>query len=185
MASFRILPNFDSWRPCDMVETAQAWSFMLQRKDGPSAIVLTRQGLEQMPRTDKQVDDIARGGYILRDCEGTPDLILIGTGSEVALCFHAACELEKEGKKVRVVSMPSSDVFDRQSEEYKESVLPANVTARVAVEAGVSTCWYKYIGLKGKTVCIDHYGASAPASLLFKRYGFTVENVVATAKSLF
>ncbi|MDO5351734.1 MAG: transketolase [Succinatimonas sp.] len=185
MASFRILPNFDSWRPCDMVETAQAWSFMLKRKDGPSAIVLTRQGLEQMPRTDKQVDDIARGGYILRDCEGTPDLILIGTGSEVALCFHAACELEKEGKKVRVVSMPSSDVFDRQSEEYKESVLPANVTARVAVEAGVSTCWYKYIGLKGKTVCIDHYGASAPASLLFKRYGFTVENVVATAKSLF
>ncbi len=185
MASFRILPNFDAWRPCDMIETAAAWKYMLERKDGPSAIVLTRQGLEQMPRDDAQVDAIARGGYVLRDCEGTPDLILIGTGSEVALCFHAAEELEKEGKKVRVVSMPSTDVFDRQNAEYKQSVLPCEVTARVAVEAGMSTCWYKYIGLEGKTVCIDHYGASAPAGLLFKRYGFTVENVVATAKSFF
>ncbi len=184
-ASFRILPNFDGWRPCDMVETAAAWTYMISRKDGPSAIILTRQGLEQMPRSCEQVDNISKGGYVLRDCDGTPDLILIGTGSEVALCFHAAEELEKEGKKVRVVSMPSTDVFDRQDESYKESVLPSGVTARVAVEAGMSTTWYKYIGLKGKTVCLDHYGASAPAGELFKRYGFTVDNVVATAKSLF
>ncbi len=183
-ASLRILPNFDEWRPCDLVETAAAWTYMIERKDGPSAVVLTRQGLEQMPRTDAQVDEIRKGGYILRDCAGDPELILIATGSEVALAFHAAEQLEKEGRKVRVVSMPSTDVFDRQSDEYREKVLPKSCRARVAVEAGMSTTWYKYVGLDGKVVGLDHYGASAPAGKLFEKFGFTVDNVVKVAKSV-
>ena len=185
VASLRILPNFDAWRPCDMVETAVAYTSMIERKDGPGAVVLTRQGLEQMSRSSEQVDNIARGGYVLRDCDGTPDLILIGTGSEVALCVHAAEQLSAQGKKVRVVSMPCTDVFDRQSQEYQNSVLPKECVKRVAVEAGISTTWYKYVGLEGKTVCIDHYGASGPAGKLFAKFGFTVENVVKTAQSLF
>ncbi|MBO5567271.1 MAG: transketolase [Succinivibrio sp.] len=183
-ASLRILPNFDEWRPCDLVETAAAWTYMIERKDGPSAVVLTRQGLEQMPRTDAQVDEIRKGGYILRDCAGDPELILIATGSEVALAFHAAEQLEKEDRKVRVVSMPSTDVFDRQSDEYREKVLPKSCRARVAVEAGMSTTWYKYVGLDGKVVGLDHYGASAPAGKLFEKFGFTVDNVVKVAKSV-
>lgn len=184
IASLRVLPNFDEWRPCDMVESGAAWANMIERQDGPSAIILSRQTLEQMPRTQEQVDNIAKGGYVLKDCDGTPDVILMATGSEVALAFHAAEELAKEGKKARVVSMPSTDVFDRQSEEYKESVLPKAVRARVAVEAAMSTTWFKYVGLDGTTVCLDHYGASAPAAQLFKKYGFTVENVVAAAKKV-
>lgn len=183
-ATLRLVPNLDTWRPCDQVETAVAWTNMVERKCGPSDIVLTRQNLEQMPRTAEQVELIAKGGYILKDCAGTPDLIYIATGSEVALAFHAAEELEKEGKKVRVVSMPCCEVFDRQSAEYKEQVLPAAVRNRVAIEAGTTTTWYKYVGLDGKVLGLDHYGASAPADLLFKRYGFTVENAVAFGKSL-
>ena len=181
IASLRVLPNFDQWRPCDMVETGAAWSYMIERLDGPSAIILSRQTLEQMPRSTEQVNNISKGAYVLKDCEGTPDVILMATGSEVALAFHAAEKLAEQGKKARVVSMPSTDVFDRQSEEYKESVLPKAVRARVAVEAAMSTTWFKYVGLDGATVCLDHYGASAPAGLLFKKYGFTVENVVETA----
>ena len=171
-ATLRLVPNLDTWRPCDQVETAVAWLNMVERKDGPSDIVLTRQGLEQMPRTAEQIAAISKGGYILKDCEGTPDLIYIATGSEVALAFHAAEELEKEGKKVRVVSA-----------EYKEQILPKAVRARVAIEAGTTTTWYKYVGLDGKVLGLDHYGASAPADLLFKRYGFTVENAVAVGKA--
>lgn len=182
-ASLRLVPNLDTWRPCDQVETAVAWLNMIERKEGPSDIVLTRQGLEQMPRTSEQIAAIAKGGYILKDCDGTPDLIYIATGSEVALAFHAAEELEKEGKKVRVVSMPCCEEFDRQSAEYKEQVLPSAVRARVAIEAGTTTTWYKYVGLDGKVLGLDHYGASAPADLLFKRYGFTVENAVAFGKA--
>ena len=182
-ATLRLVPNLDTWRPCDQVETAVAWLNMVERKDGPSDIVLTRQGLEQMPRTAEQIAAISKGGYILKDCEGTPDLIYIATGSEVALAFHAAEELEKEGKKVRVVSMPCCEVFDRQSAEYKEQILPKAVRARVAIEAGTTTTWYKYVGLDGKVLGLDHYGASAPADLLFKRYGFTVENAVAVGKA--
>lgn len=182
-ASLRLVPNLDTWRPCDQVESAVAWTKMIERKDGPSDIVLTRQNLEQMPRTAEQVADIAKGGYILKDCDGTPDLIYIATGSEVALAFHAAEELAKEGKKVRVVSMPCCEEFDRQCPEYKEKVLPAAVRARVAIEAGSTAGWYKYVGLDGKVLGLDHYGASAPADLLFKRYGFTVENAVAVGKS--
>ena len=183
-ATLRLVPNLDTWRPCDQVETAMAWTQMIERKDGPSDIVLTRQGLEQMPRTPEQIAAIAKGGYILKDCAGTPDLIYIATGSEVALAFHAAEELEKEGKKVRVVSMPCCEEFDRQSAEYKEQVLPAAVRARVAIEAGTTTTWYKYVGLDGKVLGLDHYGASAPADKLFERYGFTVANAVAVGKSL-
>ncbi len=183
-ASLHLIPDFDTWRPCDQIETAAAWVAAVERKDGPTALVLTRQGLEQMPRTKEQVEGISRGGYVLKDCDGAPDLILIGTGSEVALCVHAAEKLSAEGRKVRVVSMPCSDVFDRQDKGYRDSVLPSSCRARVAVEAGRSSLWYKYIGLDGKTVCMDQFGASAPAGKLFERYGFTVDNVVATAKSL-
>lgn len=184
ISTLRLIPNFDEWRPCDMVETGVAWSYMIERQDGPSAVILSRQTLEQMNRTQEQVENIAKGGYVLKDCAGTPDLILIGTGSEVALAYHAAEQLEAQGKKVRVVSMPSTDVFDRQSDEYKESVLPKAVRARLAIEAGCSHTWFKYVGLDGDTLCLDHYGASAPASLLFKEYGFTVENVVNKALNL-
>ena len=183
-ASLHLIPNFDAWRPCDLIETAAAWVHAIERKDGPSAMILTRQTLEQMPRTDKQVDDIQKGGYVLRDCEGTPDLIFVSSGSEVALCVHAAEELEKQGKKIRVVSMPCAPVFDRQSKEYRDSVLPPAVRARVAVEAGRSTTWYKYVGLDGAFVCMDSFGASGPAGKLFEHFGFTVENVVKTAGAL-
>lgn len=184
ISTLRLIPNFDEWRPCDMVETGVAWTYMIERQDGPSAVILSRQTLEQMNRTQEQVENISKGGYVLKDCAGTPDLILIGTGSEVALAYHAAEQLEAQGKKVRVVSMPSTDVFDRQSDEYKESVLPKAVRARLAIEAGCSHTWFKYVGLDGDTLCLDHYGASAPASLLFKEYGFTVENVVNKALNL-
>lgn len=183
-ASLRLVPNLDTWRPCDQVETAVAWAEMIKRKNGPSDIVLTRQNLEQMPRDEETLKNVARGGYILKDCAGTPELILIATGSEVALAFHAAEELEKEGKKVRVVSMPCCEEFDRQDAAYKAKVLPAECRARVAIEAGATTTWYKYVGLDGKVIGLDHYGASAPAGLLFERYGFTVENVVSVCKSL-
>lgn len=183
-ATLRMVPNLDTWRPCDQVETAVAWTHMVERKDGPSDIVLTRQGLEQMPRDDAKVAEIAKGGYILKDCDGTPDLIIIGTGSEVALAFHAAEELEKEGKKVRVVSMPCCEVFERQDAAYKESVLPKAVRARVAVEAGVTQAWYKYVGMDGAVLGLDTYGASGPADKLFVKYGFTVENLVKVCKSV-
>ncbi len=183
-ASLRMVPNLDTWRPCDPVETAVAWEHMIERKDGPSDIVLTRQNLEQMPRDDKQVADIAKGGYILRDCDGAPELIIIATGSEVALAFHAAEELEKEGRKVRVVSMPCCEVFNRQDAAYKEAVLPCACRARIAVEAGCTQGWYKYVGLDGKVLGLDHYGESAPAGLLFEKFGFTVDNLVKVAKSV-
>lgn len=183
-ASLRLVPNLDTWRPCDQVETAMAWSQMVERKCGPSEVILSRQNLEQMDRTEDQIAAIAKGGYILKDCDGTPDLIYIATGSEVALAVHAAQELSKEGKKVRVVSMPCCEVFDRQCPEYKEQVLPSAVRRRVAVEAGATTTWYKYVGLDGKVLGLDHYGASAPANVLFEKYGFTVENTVAVGKSL-
>ncbi|MCI6862678.1 transketolase [Anaerobiospirillum succiniciproducens] len=184
IGSLRLIPNLDTWRPCDQVETAVAWCSMVERKCGPSEVILSRQNLEQMDRALEQIPLIAKGGYILRDCDGTPDLIYIATGSEVALAVKAAEQLTAEGKKVRVVSMPSCEVFDRQSAEYKEQVLPAAVRNRVAVEAGSTTTWYKYVGLDGKVLGIDHYGASAPADVLFEKYGFTVENTVAVGKSL-
>lgn len=185
MASLRLTPNMSTWRPCDQVESAIAWKYAVERKDGPSALIFSRQNLTQMDRTPAQLADVAKGGYVLRDCVGTPEAILIATGSEVELAMLAAEELTGKGRKVRVVSMPCTDAFDAQSAEYKESVLPSAVTKRVAVEAGIADYWYKYAGLNGKIIGMRTFGESAPAELLFKEFGFTVENVVQTVESLF
>lgn len=184
MASLRVTPNMNTWRPCDQVESAVAWQFAIQRNDGPSALIFSRQNLAQMDRTPEQVANISRGGYILKDCAGQPELIFIATGSEVELAMNAAEQLTAEGRKVRVVSMPATEVFDKQDAAYRESVLPAAVTARVAVEAGIADFWYKYVGLNGTVVGMTTFGESAPAELLFKEFGFTVDNVVAKAKAL-
>ena len=184
-AELRLTPNMSVWRPCDQVESAVAWKAAIDRLEGPTSLIFSRQGLEQQDRTPEQLANIAKGGYILRYCEGTPDLILIATGSEVALAMKAADTLSAQGKKVRVVSMPSTDVFDSQSSEYRESVLPSSVRRRVAIEAGISDYWYKYVGLDGKVVGMNTFGESAPADELFKVFGFTVENVVKTALELF
>ena len=184
-AELRLTPNMSVWRPCDQVESAVAWKAAIDRLEGPTSLIFSRQGLEQQERTPEQLANIAKGGYILRGCDGTPDLILIATGSEVALAMKAADTLSAQGKKVRVVSMPSTDVFDSQSSEYRESVLPSSVRRRVAIEAGISDYWYKYVGLDGKVVGMNTFGESAPADELFKVFGFTVENVVKTALELF
>lgn len=184
MASLRVTPNMNTWRPCDQVESAVAWQFAIERNDGPSALIFSRQNLAQMDRTPEQVANISRGGYILKDCAGQPELIFIATGSEVELAVNAADQLTAEGRKVRVVSMPATEVFDKQDAAYRESVLPAAVSARVAVEAGIADFWYKYVGLNGAVVGMTTFGESAPAELLFKEFGFTVDNVVAKAKAL-
>jgi len=179
IATLRMIPNCNTWRPCDGVETAVAWKAAVEKQDGPSCLALSRQNLPHMARTEKQLQNISRGGYILHDCGcNQPDAILIATGSEVELAMNAAKALADKGKKVRVVSMPCTNIFDAQDTAYRESVLPASVTARVAVEAGVSDGWYKYVGLKGKVVGLDRFGESAPAGELFTLFGFTVENVV-------
>ena len=183
-ASLRYIPNLETWRPADQVESAVAWKAAIERKEGPSALIFTRQNLQQQPRNAAQLADIARGGYILKDCAGTPDLIFIATGSEVELAIKAAEVLEAEGKKVRVVSMPSTNVFDKQDAAYREAVLPKAVTKRVAIEAQLSDFWYKYVGFEGKIVGMNSFGESAPANELFKLFGFTVENVVAKAKEI-
>jgi transketolase len=185
MASLRLTPNMSTWRPCDQVESAIAWKYAVERKDGPSALIFSRQNLTQMDRTPAQLANVYKGGYILRDSEGTPDAILIATGSEVELAMLAAAELTAKGRNVRVVSIPCTDAFDAQSAEYKESVLPAAVTKRVAVEAGIADYWYKYVGLNGQIIGMRTFGESAPAELLFQQFGFTVENVVQTVESLF
>ncbi|MGF2254430.1 transketolase [Yersinia ruckeri] len=184
MASLRVTPNMSTWRPCDQVESAVAWQYALERKDGPSALIFSRQNLAQQPRDAVQLANIAKGGYILKDCAGQPELIFIATGSEVELAVAAAGQLTTAGRKVRVVSMPSTDAFDKQDAAYRESVLPASVSARVAVEAGIADYWYKYVGLNGAVVGMTSFGESAPADLLFKEFGFTVENVVAKAQAL-
>ena len=183
-ASLRYIPNLETWRPADQVESAVAWKAAIERKEGPSALIFTRQNLQQQPRNAAQLADIARGGYILKDCVGTPDLIFIATGSEVELAVKAAEVFEAEGKKVRVVSMPSTNVFDKQDTAYREAVLPKSVTKRVAIEAQLSEFWYKYVGFEGKIVGMNSFGESAPANELFKLFGFTVENVVAKAKEI-
>ncbi|MBV7388775.1 transketolase [Pasteurellaceae bacterium TAE3-ERU1] len=183
-AALRMVPNLVTWRPCDQVESAAAWKAALERQDGPSALIFSRQNLTQMPRDEAQLANIARGGYILKDCDGTPELILIATGSEVELAVKAAEELSAEGKKVRVVSMPSTNAFDAQDEAYRESVLPSAVSKRVAIEAGIADFWAKYVGLNGRVVGMHGFGESAPAGELFKLFGFTVENVVKTAKAI-
>jgi transketolase len=183
-ATLRMIPNMQVWRPCDSVETAVAWKTAIERKDGPSCLIFSRQNLPHVSRTPAQIDAIRRGGYVARDCDGTPDAIIIATGSEVELALKAAEELSGKGKKIRVVSMVSTNVFDAQDAAYRESVLPSAVTKRVVVEAGVSDGWFKYVGLNGKVVGLDRFGESAPAGLLFKEFGFTVENVVKQVESI-
>ncbi|MGR5432521.1 transketolase [Vibrio owensii] len=184
IASLRLTPNMSTWRPCDQVESAVAWKLAIERKDGPSALIFSRQNLAQQERTAQQVADIAKGGYILKDSEGKPELILIATGSEVELAVKAAEQLTAEGKKVRVVSMPATDTFDKQDAAYRESVLPSDVTARIAIEAGIADFWYKYVGFDGRIIGMTTFGESAPADQLFEMFGFTVENAVNTAKEL-
>ncbi|MEZ9130771.1 transketolase [Vibrio breoganii] len=184
MASLRLTPNMSTWRPCDQVESAVAWKLAIERKDAPTALIFSRQNLAQQERDASQVADIAKGAYILKDCAGTPELIIIATGSEVELAVTAQAELTAAGKAVRVVSMPSTDAFDKQDEAYRESVLPSSVTKRIAVEAGIADFWYKYVGFGGKIIGMTTFGESAPAGELFKMFGFTTENVVKTAKEL-
>ncbi|WP_421169912.1 transketolase [Aeromonas dhakensis] len=184
IASLRLTPNMSTWRPCDQVESAIAWKHAIERTDGPTSLIFSRQNLAQMDRSAQQLADTAKGGYVLKDCAGTPELILIATGSEVELAVAAYEQLTAKGRAVRVVSLPSTDVFDTQSAEYKESVLPSSVTKRVAIEAGIADYWYKYVGFGGKIIGMRSFGESAPAELLFREFGFTVENVVATAESL-
>ncbi|MEW8690464.1 MAG: transketolase [Candidatus Thiodiazotropha endolucinida] len=174
--TLRMIPNMDVWRPCDGVETAVAWKAAVEKKDGPSSLIFSRQGLAHQERSDEQIANIAKGGYVVSDCDGTPDVIVIATGSEVGIAIQAAAD---SGKNVRVVSMPNTKLFDEQDAAYKESVLPSNVTARVAVEAAVTDGWYKYVGLNGKVIGINRFGESAPAGELFKAFGFTAEKVAA------
>ncbi|EPL9570712.1 transketolase [Providencia rettgeri] len=184
LASLRVTPNVSTWRPCDQVESAVAWKYAVERKDGPSALIFSRQNLEQQPRTAEQLANIEKGAYVLKDCAGTPELIFIATGSEVELAVKAADQLAAEGRKVRVVSMPSTDAFDKQDAAYREAVLPANVSARVAIEAGIADYWFKYTGLNGAIIGMHTFGESAPAEELYKEFGITVEKAVEAAKSL-
>jgi len=183
-ASLRLMPNMSVWRPCDTVETAVAWRQAIENETGPTSLVLTRQSVPYQARTPEQRSNVARGGYVLRDTDGTPHILLIATGSEVVLAISAAEALAEQGIAARVVSMPSTDVFDAQDAAYRESVLPAAVTARVVVEAGVTASWWRYAGASGRVIGLDRFGESAPAGELFEHFGFTTDNVVAVAKEL-
>lgn len=183
-ASLRIMPNMSVWRPCDAVETAVAWRKALERRDGPTSLILTRQGVPHQARSAGQVASIGKGGYVLRDTDGAPDIILIATGSEVALATAAAAQLDADGVKARVVSMPSTDQFDAQDDDYRESVLPSTVVKRMAIEAGSTDGWWRYAGTKGRVIGLDRFGASAPAEVLFEYFGFSVANVLKNAKEL-
>jgi transketolase len=184
VASLRIMPNMRVWRPCDTVETAVAWKDAIEKMDGPTSLVLTRQGLPHQSRTAEQIELIERGGYVLKDTDGMPDVILIATGSEVALAMSAAGALSDDGVAVRVVSMPCTDIFDSQPVDYRQQVLPPEITARVVVEAGVTETWWRYAGDHGQVIGINRFGESAPASELFEHFGFSTENVVRVAKEV-
>ncbi len=184
LASLRLTPNMETWRGCDQVEVAVAWQQASERKDGPTSLVLTRQPLAQQPRTAAQLAEIARGGYVLSDCDGQPEMILISAGSEIELVVSAAKALTEEGRKVRVVSMPCTERFDNQDAAYKESVLPKAVRKRLAVEASIAGFCERYVGLDGKVIGMTSFGESAPANVLFKHFGFTPENVLAQAREL-
>lgn len=184
LASLRLIPNVYLWRPCDAVETAVAWKQAIERSDGPTCMAFSRQKLFHQPRTPEQVEAIGRGGYVLLDCENTPEAIIIATGSEVHPAMGAAKQLTERGRKIRVVSLPSVHVFEHQDAAYRESVLPSRVIKRVVVEAGATAAWYKYVGLDGKIIGLDCFGVSAPADTLFKHFGFTVDNVVRAVEEL-
>ena len=182
VATLRMMPNMTVWRPCDAVESAVSWKAAIQNTTGPSSLIFSRQNLDHQARSADQISDIEKGGYVLRDCDGTPDAIIIATGSEMSLATAAAEAMG--GKNIRVVSMPCTSVFDAQDDAYRESVLPSSVRARVAVEAGVTDFWLKYVGFDGKVIGINRFGESAPAGDLFKEFGFTVENVVSAVESV-
>ncbi|MFZ3436167.1 transketolase [Vibrio harveyi] len=182
IASLRLTPNMSTWRPCDQVETAVAWKAAVERTDGPTSLIFSRQNLVQFERDEETLENIAKGGYILSDCDGEPELILIATGSEVALAMEAKAQLNNV--RCRVVSMPATDVFDAQSAQYQQHVLPTHVTKRIAIEAGIRDYWFKYAGLQGEIIGMTSFGESAPADQLFEMYGFTVANVVDTAKRM-
>jgi transketolase len=184
LANLRMTPNMSVWRPCDAAETAVAWKAGIERRDGPTSLVFSRQGLPAQARDAEQLANVAKGGYVLHDCAGTPDLILIATGSEVGLAMDSAKALTAKGRKVRVVSMPSTNVFDSQDAAYKASVLPSSVTKRIAIEAAHTDYWYKYVGFEGAMVGMTTFGESAPGGDLLKHFGFTVDNVVATAEKI-
>ncbi|MFB0963434.1 MAG: transketolase [Pseudomonas sp.] len=184
LTSLRTTPNLDTWRPCDAVESAVSWKYALERKNGPSALIFSRQNLDHQERSAAQIADIERGGYILKDCAGEPELILIATGSEVGLAVKAYNALTEQGRKVRVVSMPCTSVFDAQDAEYKQQVLPIEVGARIAIEAAHADFWYKYVGLDGRVIGMTTYGESAPANQLFEMFGFTVNDVLNVAAEL-
>ena len=184
IANLRLTPHLDTWRPCDTVESAVAWKTSLQRTDGPSALIFSRQNLPHQQRDNAQLANVARGGYILQDCDGTPEAIIIATGSEVGIAQQATDALNTQGRKVRLVSIPCTELFERQDASYQAQVLPASVTARVAVEAAHADYWYKYVGLTGKVIGMTDFGASAPAKELFEMYGFTVDKITATVTEL-
>jgi transketolase len=182
LASLRYIPNNEVWRPCDAVESAVSWRCAIERRDGPTCLVFSRQNLAHQARDAQQLADVARGGYVLHEPAGGFDLLLLATGSEVELAMQAAKQLAGEGVRARVVSMPSNTTFDRQPAEWRESVLPRAQRKRVAVEAGVTDYWRKYVGLDGEVVGIDSFGASAPIDALYKHFGITVDAVVAAAR---
>ncbi|MBX9408087.1 transketolase [Pseudomonas baetica] len=184
LTSLRTTPNLDTWRPADAVESAVAWKNALERKDGPSALIFSRQNLQHQARDAGQIADISRGGYVLKDCAGEPELILIATGSEVGLAVQAFDKLTEQGRKVRVVSMPCTSVFDAQDAGYKQAVLPLQVSARIAIEAAHADFWFKYVGLEGRVIGMTTYGESAPAPALFEEFGFTLENILGQAEEL-
>lgn len=184
LANLRVTPNMSVWRPCDAVETAVSWKAALEHNTGPTSLVFSRQGLAHQERTPEQVSAIARGAYVLQDCDGEPEAIVIATGSEMEISRDAVTQLQNNGLRVRLVSMPSTDVFEAQDAAYKESVLPASVRARVAVEAAAADYWYKYVGLDGRVIGMTTFGESAPGGALMKEFGFTAENIVATVSEL-
>ena len=181
LASLRYIPNMSVWRAADTVESAVAWKHAIERKSGPTCLIFSRQNLPFIERNAEQIESIAKGGYILYDCEQSPDLILIATGSEVGVALNATQTLNEQGKKVRLVSIPSTDVFDAQDQQYKEFVLPNQVRKRLSIEAGVSDYWSKYVGLEGRTIGIDRFGVSAPGSVAMKHFGFSEENIIENA----
>ncbi|VAW42275.1 Transketolase [hydrothermal vent metagenome] len=176
-SSLRLIPNMDVWRPCDAVESVVAWKSAIERTDGPSCLIFTRQNTDKQVRNTQQISNIAKGAYILKDSTGIPEVIIIATGSEVGIAMIAAAQF---GHKVRVVSMPCTSIFDNQDIEYKESVLPKSVTARVAIESGQGDFWHKYVGLDGVVIAQDTFGESAPGAVLFEHFGFTVKHIVNT-----
>lgn len=184
LATLRYIPNMSVWRAADTVESAISWKYAIERKSGPTCLIFSRQNLPFLERNEEQVESIKKGAYILHDCDAEPELILIATGSEVGIALNATLQLNNQGKKVRLVSMPSTDVFDVQDDKYKEQILPKKITKRLAIEAGVPDYWYKYVGLEGKTIGLERFGESAPGSIVMEHFGFSEENIVKCAKEM-